>query len=267
MTPALRARFDEHRHIRQSELYELASLLDTYELTPDATPLRDAASLCLGASKTAHADAPDAGRQYWGYRIDSLQLRLGEQRHCRPRRARIKSLVGYLSVEVQEYLPEDPDDVENNFRQIRLLDAQFWCDANATFGAKTHRLRAAWHVDTHIHTNTKSSAVHPRFHFQVGGHDLDEIDHTIRGALLLDAPRPALAPLDGILAVDFVLSHYGCATWDKLRKEARYGRLRSPSMKRYWKPYFRLLADALDGEDAVLHGSDAALLLPNLVVD
>lgn len=266
MTPALRERLDEHRRVRQAELLELASLLDQYGLTPDAGPLRDAASLTLGAARTAHDDAPDAGRSYWGYRIDGLQLRLEEQRHCRPRATRAGNLVGVLSVDVEEYLPDGPQTVGESFGHLRRLDVKFRCDAEALIGDETHRLRAAWHVDTHLHTETPSGAVHPRFHFQVGGQDLADVDGTIRGALLLDAPRPALAPLDGILAVDFVLSHYCGTAWEILRlDEARYGRVRAPSMKRYWQPYFRLIADALADDVAVSERSAAALLLPNLL--
>ncbi len=93
-----------------------------------------------------------------------------------------------------------------------------------------------------------------------------EIDNAIRGTLLLEAPRPALAPLDGILAIDFVLSHYHGTIWEDLRlMDPRYARLRAPSMRRYWGPYFRLLANALEVEGAVEHGSFAACLLPNLV--
>ena len=36
-------------------------------------------------------------------------------------------------------------------------------------------------------------------------------------------------------------------------------------MRRYWGPYFRLLAKALEVEGAVEQGSGAACLLPNLV--
>jgi hypothetical protein len=119
-----------------------------------------------------------------------------------------------------------------------------------------------------MHPDELSGAVHPRFHLQSGGAEMAEMDEDIRGALLLEAPRPALAPLDGILAVDFVLSHYHGATWEELRlMDPRYGRLRAPSMKRYWAPYFRLLAEALQGEDAVEQGSEAARLLPNLLIE
>jgi len=266
VNPALRERLHEHRLVRQSELYELAALLDTYDLTPDSGPLRDAGSLCLGATRTAHPDALDAGRTYWGYRIEGLQLRLGKQRHCRPRAAEGESLVGILSVEVEEYLPEEIGAVGDSFDHIRRLDARFRCDTQAILEGSAHQLRAAWHVDTHLHTAEASSAVHPRFHFQSGGTEMAEVDHAIRGALLLEAPRPALAPLDGILAIDFVLSHYHGPIWEDLRlMDPRYARLRAPSMRRYWGPYFRLLAEALEGEDAVEQGSRAAHLLPNLV--
>ena len=266
MTPALRAALDEHRYLRQSELHELAALLNDYGLTPDIGPLSDAASSCLGAPRTVPPGLPDAGRTYWGYRIEGLQLRLEEQRHCRPRATRADNLTGILSVDVEEYVPDDPGSVGESFRYLRRLDAQFVCDAEAVFAGETHQLRAAWHVDTHLHTATQSSSVHPRFHFQVGGNELAGIDDTIRGALLTEAPRPATAPLDGILAVDFVLSHYSGGAWEVLRAlEARYGRLRTPSMKRYWGPYFRVLSEALAAEEAVGHGSSAGLLLPNLV--
>ncbi len=267
MTPAFRQRLNEHRLIRQSELFDLAVLLDTYELTPDPGPLRDAGGQCMAEPRTTHPDAPDPGRTYWGYRIENLQLRLGEQRHCRPRTAQVDGLVGVLSVNVEEYLPATPDEVGQSFGHIRRLDARFWCEADAVLGTETHRLRAAWHVDTHVHADTRSSAIHPRFHFQIGGEDLDSIDDRIRGALMPEAPRPATAPLDGILAVDFVLSHYRGVTWDDLRlMDDRYGRLRAPSMTRYWAPYYRTIAEALHGEDAVAHGSPAGYLLPNLVI-
>lgn len=265
MTPALRRCFDEHRELRQSELYELAALLDRHKLTPDPGPLQQAASLCLSPPRTARGDVPDAGRDYWGYRIDGLRLHLEPQRHCRPRAAEVESLVGVLSVEVQEYVPAAEDGVGSSFAHLRVLGASFRCDADAIFDEDVHTLRSAWHVDTHLHTGTPSDSVHPRFHFQVGGEELDEIDASIRGALMLEAPRPAVAPLDGVLAVDFVLSHYCGVMWDTLRTlEAGYNRIRAPSMARYWSPYFRMIADALQGDDPVAQGSPAALLIPNL---
>lgn len=268
MTPEVRASLDEHRKIRQSELFELAALLDENNLTPDAGPLRDAGALCLAKPKTTPATAPDPGRDYWGYKVEGLQLRLEAQRHCRPRTLLADSLVGRLTVEVEEYVPQKPTAVDDGFGHIRRLDAQFVCDAEAILGDAMHQLRAAWHVDTHLHTSTQSGAIHPRFHFQVGGKDLADFDKAMRGAFLTEAPRPAIAPLDAILAVDFVLSHYCGVMWEDLRlMEARYGRVRLPSMKRYWAPYFSQIAEALAGGDPVPHQSVPGLLLPNLVTD
>lgn len=265
MTPELRRRFDEHRELRQSELYELAALLDKHKLTPDPGPLQQAASLCFSPPRTARGELPDAGRKYWGYRIDGLRLHLEPQRHCRPRAADVKNLVGVLSVDVQEYVPEATDAVGRSFEHLRVLEASFRCDADAVFDDDIHSLRSTWHVDTHLHAGTPSDSVHPRFHFQVGGEELDGVDTTIRGTLMLEAPRPAVAPLDGVLAIDFVLSHYCGGVWDMLRTlEASYNRIRGPSMARYWGPYFRLIADALEGAGTVTNDSPAGLLIPNL---
>lgn len=268
MTPEIRERLNKHRQIRQSQLLELAALLDEHQLTPDAGPLRDASALCLGKPKTTPATAPDSGRQYWGYKVEGLQLRLEAQRHCRPRALLADSMVGRLTVEVEEYIPQNVIGVDDGFGHIRRLDAQFVCDAEAIFNDEIIQLRAAWHVDTHLHTSTRSGSVHPRFHFQVGGKDLADFDEAMRGIFLTEAPRPPIAPLDAILAVDFVLSHYCGQKWEDLRlMEARYGRVRLPSMKRYWTPYFCQIAEALAGEDPVQHQSIPGLLLPNLVIN
>lgn len=37
-------------------------------------------------------------------------------------------------------------------------------------------------------------------------------------------------------------------------------------MKRYWGPYYARIAEALAQEDEVVHGSDAGLLVPSLVI-
>lgn len=268
MTPALRTRLNEHRHQRQAELFDLANLLEIYDITPDPDPVRAAAAQCLDEPRVARGDVPDQGRTYWGYSIDGLVLRLEPQKHCRPRSATADALVGVLSVKVQEYLPAEPEHVGTSFDHLRRLDASFRCDAEALIDEDVHRLRSAWHVDTHLHTDSASASIHPRFHFQVGGEEMDDVDDTIRGSLLTEAPRPAIAPLDGVLAVDFVLSHYCGQRWGDLRTmDGRYGRLRAPAMARYWTPYFRLLADALATEDPVAIDSPAGLLLPNLAIN
>lgn len=266
MTPAVRREITPERQLRADELFRLADLLETYEITPDAGPLRDAGGRCLGNIRQAHEDAPDAGRSFWGYQIENLRLRLEPQRHCRPRAADAERLEGTLSVDVEEYVP-DQVPIGASYERIRRLDASFSCNAEMPLDGAVHRLRTAWHVDTHLHVGQASDAMHPRFHFQTGGREFADLDASIRGVLLLEAPRLACPPLDGILAVDFILAHYRGVHWEELRAmDPRYGRLRKPAMERYWAPYFRLLADAVGIAEGVPSNSAAALLLPNLSI-
>lgn len=267
MTPALRRQFDAHRELRAAELYDLAALLESYGLTPDAGPVRDAAGRCPGELRQVRGDTPDAGRLVWGYQIDGLRLHLEEQRHCRPRAAEVAALEGRLSVTVEEFVPDCADQVERVYDNVRRLDASFTLDAELLVDCDRHPLRSAWHVDTHLFVGEASDGIHPRFHFQLGGKDFAHLDEVIRGVLLPEAPRLACAPLDGVLAIDFVLSHYAGRTWGELSaSEPQYGRLRRPAMARYWQPYYRLLADACASSNPVVFGSPAAELLPNLAI-
>lgn len=268
MTPQLRQSLDSHRATRQAELYELADLLERERLTPDAGPIRLAATSCLGKPRAAGTDAPDAGREYWGYQIDGLHMSLEAQRHCRPRNAQVENMTGILSVTVQEYVPESCEHVGDSFAQLRNLSVDFRCDAIIEIDGTDHSLRSAWHIDTHLFTDTHSALVHPRFHYQVGGEGLDDLDHHIRGVLMPEAPRMACAPFDGVLAVDLILSQYCGSMWDDLRvMESRYGRLRQPAMDRYWAPYYSLIAQALGAGQPVPLGSDAGVLMPNLAIN
>lgn len=265
MDKALRLALDQHRHQRAEELYSIANLLETNNFTPDAEPLRLAGGQCLGEPKTAAKDQPDAGKRYWGYEISDLRIRLEVQRHLRPRRGVMTNAVGTLCVTVQEYLPEDGDSVGNSFGLLRRLDADFFFDGYQELDGVQHALRQAWHVDTHLHTKSITHSVHPRFHFQVGGHRLEDIDADIRAVFMPETPRLPCAPLDAILAVDFVLSHYCGEAWSILRDiEPRYGRLRRDPMQRYWSPYFRMMADGIDDLEEDPSGGGAYDLLPSI---
>jgi hypothetical protein len=265
MTPRLRAIFDGHRDERASELFEIAKLLNDAGLTADSEPIRKAASQCRGSIRTIGAGQADAGRGYWGYEIADLRVNLEDQRHLRPRSTVMKGVSGLLSVKVEEYVPEEEADVRSSYQLLRSVQTDFYFDAYHTVNGANLPLRSAWHIDTHLYTETQSHTIHPRFHFQVGGERLDEIDTDIRGVFLPEAPRIPCAPLDAILALDFVLAHYCGRAWRELRDlEPRYTRLRKIPMQRYWSPYYRTLANGIDELDAVPSGGQACLLIPNI---
>ncbi len=256
---------DEHRNERAEELFTLANLLDDIGVASDVGPLREAGGQCRSGIRISPPGSPDQGKSYWGYDIVDLRINLAAQRHSRPRAAKMDDVSGTLQVTVQEYLPEDLASVGAGFRHIRKLDVDFHFDAVLDLDGTAHPLRAAWHIDTHMHTAQDANAVHPRFHFQVGGKRLEEVDGAIRGVFLPDAPRLACAPLDGPLAVDFVLSQYCGAHWMLLKdEEPRYGRLRRKPMRRYWEPYHASIAAAIADIDNDPGGGEAIALLPNL---
>ncbi|CAN7478622.1 hypothetical protein [Caulobacter sp. LjRoot300] len=265
MTPELREALDAHRHARAGELFDIAGLLEDHSFTADAGPVREAAQQCLGGIRTVRGDLPDVGRTYWGYEISDLKIALEPQRHCRPRGATMESVTGSLTVRVEEYVPPDQASVGAAFTHLRRLDTDFSFDASLVVDGDAHTVRSAWHLDTHLFMDTVSHAVHPRFHFQVGGERLDDLDHLIRGVFMPETPRMPVAPLDGILAIDFVLAHYCGGAWGVLRDmDASYKHLRKAPMQRYWAPYFRTLCDGIDALDTVPHGGDANPLIPNI---
>ena len=266
-TAGFRRRFERHRDERAEELFQIAHLLIDANLTPDAEPIRQAAAQCRSAVKTAGQGQPDAGREYWGYDIAELQINLEDQRHLRPRSAVVSGMSGVLTMTVQEYLPDSESQIGNSYALLRQFNTDFYMDGVQVIDDVEHPLRSAWHLDTHLYVETISRAVHPRFHFQIGGERLDSVDHEIRGVLMPEAPRIPCAPLDAILAVDFVLAQYCGKEWNRLRDlEPRYGRLRKEPMKRYWSPYFRTLADCIDNLDYVPDGGAAQTLVPNIFV-
>lgn len=243
----------------------MASTLSDVGLSPDAAPISQAASQCRAAIKVAGSSQPDAGREYWGYQIDGLKINLEDQRHLRPRSTVMQGARGVLAITVHEYVPQNENEIGDSYALLRQFNTDFYVDAVQIIEDREHPLRAAWHLDTHLYSTTVSRSSHPRFHIQIGGERLDEIDDRIRGVLVPEAPRIPCAPFEAILAVDFVLSQYCGEMWDLLREDRpSYTRLRKVPMQRFWSPYFRTLADCIDGLDTDPGGGSACGLIPNI---
>ena len=263
LADALRA----HQAERANELRQLAAVLQQQGLSPDVGPILAAASQCLAPSRIARVGEPDPGAVYWGYEIAELRVALEPQRHCRPRSAVTGAASGTLSVRVEEYLPQELAQVGESFGHIRRLDTDFFVDVHHEIEGTRLPLRSAWHIDTHRYIGEATHNVHPRFHFQSGGNRFEEVDATIRAVFMPEAPRLPCAPLDAILALDFVLSHYCGDSWVLLHDlEPRYGRLRTAPMRRYWGPYFRTLSEGIADLAATPGGGAAAQLIPNICV-
>jgi hypothetical protein len=168
-----------------------------------------------------------------------------------------------LCVTVEEYVPRTAEEVGQSFTLARKVAVDFYFDSVVEQDGDVHDLRTAWHMDTHNFVGGRD--VHPMFHFQFGGERFDDIDESIRAILIAEAPRLAVAPMDAILAVDFVLSHYFGELWRGLRdSEPRYSRLIRAAIKRYWADYFAQLNSFLVDPDSAASDHPAIRLFPNL---
>lgn len=72
--------------------------------------------------------------------------------------------------------------------------------------------------------------------------------------LLLDPPRLMHPPMDGILAIDFVLANYAGSAWKALREDPQYTNLIVPQFKRFWKPYFDAVASSWENPKSINSG-------------
>jgi hypothetical protein len=221
---------------RANELRSLARVLLDRDLVRDVGPLEHAASLC--AVWRSNSD------YRWSYDFQGLSFRGlksadGGLRHSRPRCLQQVELELHLELAgtcLDEDEPADP--------LVRLA-----IDLEVT-GETDHGdiLTGAWHLDRHISTprgddpeggDYDSDFAHPHYHLQYGGRRVwDKSDPEFGTHLLLEPPRIAHPPLDGVLAVDFVLSNYFGPQWRLLRSESPvYNELVAGAQRRLWRPY------------------------------
>jgi|GEM_PF-5638133 len=207
----------------------------------------------------------------WTYEDDivfpEIRTRAARQTHIYPRdtinnyfvKLHIKACGPY---QTQGQGPQDPmkhlviDLIIKGFRQEINLDAYENIPAGALDQALDHAIEArngeeflcAWHLDSHppegADPNTISRLSHPRYHWQYGGSNVWGRANTWYGShLLMSSPRLMHPPLDILLAIDFVLSHFYYEAWEKLCSEATYKQIIFYAQKTYWQPFFKILAN------------------------
>lgn len=108
----------------------------------------------------------------------------------------------------------------------------------------------SWHLD--LDSRTDRRYIHPRYHLTYGGKNMrDELkqDKEYFGKLMLMAtPRIPMAPLDGILAIDFVLNHfYKNDIINDVLNDSRYKEAVRASQTRIWGPYYRSIYEHFSG--------------------
>lgn len=213
MTPQQAGRF---RKDRARELQRLATVLLEARLVSDAGPLMSAAGQC-GEHKELS----------WGYEFAGLKFDLtgNQMRHTRPNGIELDSVELAVSLSGPSL---DESVADNPFGKLNVNIVVMGLDGSA------NELMTAWYLDKH--EGGKSEFYHPNYHFHYGGKRIWESGATqgfsYGSLLLLESPRLDHKPLDGILAVDFVLANFLGSAWHKLKEDDRYTDLVREAEKR-----------------------------------
>ena len=130
------------------------------------------------------------------------------------------------------------------------------CGCDSSFEVEDH-----WRVDTHVDEDKGASQppqeVHPRYHFQRGGHAQDSFaaDETFvpgkakgisgewRGLFQCEWPRMPALPMDPIVGLDFCIGQANGMVWKRLRNESEYYGLVENAQKRVWLPFLHGLSE------------------------
>jgi hypothetical protein len=210
---------------RRNDLRSLAQILDGRGIVQTVDPLKEAAREIRGG------DALDWKLHIRGLRFNvSKKGDLEAQRHAKP--ADLSSIRLQLDIKLTG----------------RCLHARSHCDpfrrlsvecvaTGRSAGDPAGRYHSVWHLERHDPEKSGADLAHPAYHLQYGGMRLPQLGW-MGNHLLLDSPRVAHPPLDGVLAVDFVVSNYFPGLWRDLRRNVKaYKELVDQAQERYWRPY------------------------------
>ena len=236
------------------ELRGLATALDIAGLIRDSGSLYAAAAQC-------QSDKP-FGNLSWRYTFGILEFDLSQSDFKKIRPEGATALTLELSGTIcGKCLGDDADEDPLYELGINVVIKGWVKD-----GKTRKPLTWAWHLDRDKNGGGVGEFCHPAYHFQGGGQKIWEMpDFDYGSFLLLESPRNAHHPLDAVLAVDYVVSHFlGDSKWQTLRQDATYRRLLDESAKRFLKPYVRSLAVVLSStnSNSIWNGK---LLWPNLL--
>ena len=212
-----------------AELLSAADILERERICPDVGPLKAAANQCKSS-----------GGDHWGYDVSNLILRLVPGTQTLP--SGLTSLDCRLNVSIgglcsQANLQEDP-----------MTKAAIDLVLEGTLQTTGKKYLQSWHFDRHCSNAcaVEPKAAHPRYHFHFGGKQMEAFAlenglECFDPVLLLEGPRIAHAPLDGVLIIDFLLSNFIGEKWRTLRNDRRYRQIVDASQQRNWKPFVTAL--------------------------
>ncbi len=247
---------------RHNELFD--------EIATDIRILADVISdfeLCTKAINEFHKSSYqlrkfDNKKALLSIELGGIDLRIHEKQRTKPA---IEYLDDRLHVDISLKLDVDLASKGRILDSIVGNSVKFTIIGFANHGDRVDEIVSAWHFDHHQYQSNANTACHPTFHWQHGGRELKSVSDDIEGILLMETPRLFAPPLDAVLTVDFLLSHFNGPKWQKMRNEdRRYSKIVKRSQARFWRPYFDEIADHLHSEQP--SSSDySGEFLPNIL--
>ena len=235
MNKAAATRF---RRERADELKKLGDLLTRKAVLQDAEPLLSAAARCNNTPSSFPKEFQSAkerrGLEFWAYQVNDLLFRGVDEdclRHSIPNK--LSDVTITLNINLCGVCVDDnPQIISNPFVELAVNIETSAQDV------KKNAVKCAWHLDKNIAEkgDAASKFAHPDYHFQHGGIKIRNLTDYGEN-LFLDVPRLAHPPLDGILAVDFVLSNYFGSKWGDLRADSEYQKIVRAAQERCWTAY------------------------------
>ena len=198
--------------------------------------------VCIDVSplESAAAQVSQGGKNdaRWNYDIHDLTFKIS-----RPKKIYPSSACDFRVALSLRLAGRFTADIADQFTHMEINVEKYALGKNGV------QLKSAWHFDRHIIDTDKDDPyatddIHPLYHFQFGGARLESISEDLGSTFLVDPPRLMHPPLDGILAIDFVLSNYEGVSWKRLREERRYVNLVDAKLEELWKPYFSSISNS-----------------------
>jgi hypothetical protein len=174
------------------------------------------------------------------------------------------------------HIPSDaPSNVEiflsvraSSLREVKVYDPFSLLEFNIEIEAHGNVTKhlGAWHLDRHITSDEETDAldVHPLYHFHFGGNAIKQIQNDVGRILVLEGPRIAHPPMDVLLGIDFILSHFAGGAWRHLKEDTTYKSYLKPSQDFLFKNYISSLHSHF-GTTATRTAGMATALWPNLL--
>jgi hypothetical protein len=201
-------------------------------LIVDPKPLTDAAVQCKPKGSSSSTK--------WKYSIQKLRFLLPDKDGTK----RFPTGVSDLQLELTVTISGDCS--TRDLAVDPFVEYSLEIDIAGTYKSDKVNKKAlcSWHLDRDIppEKGKVQQFMHPCYHFHFGGRSTWDSALDFGATLLLEAPRLAFPPLDGILAVDYVLTNYYGHSHLKFREGGSYQKLVRAAQDRCWRPYVRALA-------------------------